>query len=127
MLVDDVAVTVMLKLGAGEVTVRVEAGLLWLNDPLVPVATGENVPVPPPLDVATVIWVVPDPVTVVGLKLADAPEGSPDPWKLTTPVNEFIGVTVTVYVALPPATMVVEELGAMPTLKSAGGGAVPMA
>jgi uncharacterized protein (DUF58 family) len=52
----------MLKPGAGEVTVSVDATLAFTNDPLVPVTTGENVPVPPPLDVVTVIVLVPDPV-----------------------------------------------------------------
>ena len=40
--------------------------------------------------------VEPEPVIVVGLKLALAPVGNPDALKLTTPLNPFCGLTVTV-------------------------------
>jgi len=44
----------------------------------------------------TVIVVVPDPATEVGLKLALAPPGNPVTLKVTASVNPFNGVTVTV-------------------------------
>jgi hypothetical protein len=49
---------------------------------------------------------VPDPVTVVGLKAPVTPVGSPDTPKLTTPLNPLLGVTVTVYVVLFPSATV---------------------
>jgi hypothetical protein len=122
--VADVAVTVMPKLATGAGFTVSPAAALCASAPLVPVAATENVPVPPPLAVVTVICVVPDPVTVAGLKLAVAPDGSPDAWKLTTPPNEPAGVTVTAYVALPPAVIVVPDVAAIPTPKSPAG-AVP--
>ncbi|MDD5322266.1 MAG: hypothetical protein PHD43_16965 [Methylococcales bacterium] len=56
-----------------------------------------------PLPVVTVIVVDPVPVTVVGLKLADAPVGSPPALKPTVPLKPPEGATVTVYVVLAPA------------------------
>ena len=55
-----------------------------------------SVNVPLGLPVVTVIVVVPDPVTEVGLKLALAPPGNPVTLKVTAPVNPSNGVTVTV-------------------------------
>jgi hypothetical protein len=123
--VAEVAVTVIPKLAAAAALTVSVAAALCASAPLVPVTAGENVPVPPPLAVVTVIVLVPDPVTVAGLKLAVAPEGSPDACKLTTPPNPFTGVTVTVYVALPPAVIAVEDVAVIPTPKSAAG-AAPM-
>jgi hypothetical protein len=48
------------------------------------------------LPVDTVIVVDPDVVTVVGLKVAVAPDGRPPALKLTVPVNPAPGVKVTV-------------------------------
>jgi hypothetical protein len=62
--------------------------------PLVPAMVSVNVPLA--LPAVTVIVVVPDPVTEVGLKLALAPPGNPAQLNVTTPVNPFNGVTVTV-------------------------------
>ena len=63
---------------------------------LVPVAVMVNDPVGPLGEGMTVRIVDPEPVTVVGLKLAVAPAGSPEAPKLTTPLNPFSAVTVTV-------------------------------
>jgi hypothetical protein len=45
---------------------------------------------------------VPEPVTVVGLKVAEAPVGSPATLRLTTPLKPAILPTVAVYVVLAP-------------------------
>ena len=66
------------------------------------IVTGE-LPTGVLLAVVTVIVVDPDPLTVVGLKLADAPAGSPLALNPTVSLNPPEGVTVTVYVVLPPA------------------------
>ena len=57
--------------------------------------------------VATVIVVVPLPVTVVGLKLHVAPAGSPVQLKFTIPLNPFVDATVIVVVTLAPAATLV--------------------
>ena len=75
------------------------------------------------LAVVTVIVVDPDPLTVVGLKLADAPVGSPLALNPTGSLNPPEGVTVTVYVVLPPAATDC-VLGVADSAKS-GLGAVP--
>jgi hypothetical protein len=75
------------------VTVSVTA-MLCCKLPLVPAMVSVNVPLG--LPAVTVIVVVPDPVTEVGLKLALAPPGNPAPLKVTAPVNPSNGVTVTV-------------------------------
>jgi hypothetical protein len=71
-----------------------DALVLCESAPLVPVTPMVNDPVPPLDDVFTVSVVDPVPVTVVGLKLAVAPDGSPEAPKLTTPLNPFNAVTV---------------------------------
>ena len=48
------------------------------------------------LEVLTVMVEEPEPATVVGEKLAVAPEGRPLTLKLTAPVNPFEAVTFTV-------------------------------
>jgi hypothetical protein len=73
-----------------------DALVLCESAPLVPVTPMVNDPVPPLDDVFTVSVVDPEPVTVVGLKLAVAPDGSPEAPKLTTPLNPFNATTVTV-------------------------------
>ena len=67
--------------------------------------------------------VEPEPVTVVGLKLPVTPEGSPDVPKLTVPLNPLLPVTVTVYVALPPAATVPGP--AVIPMEKSGAGAPP--
>jgi hypothetical protein len=47
--------------------------------------------------VITVMADVPDPVTVVGLNIAVAPDGRPVTENVTTPVNPLLAVTVDVY------------------------------
>lgn len=64
--------------------------------PLVPVMVSVLVPVVVFRFVETVIVVEPEPVTVVGLKLAFEREGSPLTLKLTVPANPPEPVTVTV-------------------------------
>jgi hypothetical protein len=75
------------------VTVSVTA-VLCCKPPLDPVMVSVNVPLG--LPAVTVIVVVPDPVTEVGLKLALAPPGNPATLKVTAPANPSNGVTVTV-------------------------------
>jgi hypothetical protein len=75
------------------VTVSVTA-VLCCKLPLVPAMVSVNVPLE--LPAVTVIVVVPDPVTEVGLKLPLAPPGNPVTLKITAPVNPSNGVTVTV-------------------------------
>lgn len=47
-------------------------------------------------------FVLPEPVTEVGLKAPVAPPGNPLTWKLTVGFAPLAGVTLTVYVAVPP-------------------------
>jgi hypothetical protein len=75
------------------VTTRL-TGTVLLKPPLVPVITREYVPTGVDAVVAIVIVVEPEVVTVVGLKLAVAPVGSPLTLKLTVPVKPLDGVTV---------------------------------
>ncbi len=70
--------------------------VVWLRLPLVPLMLTVELPVGVVLAVVTVMVVEPEPVTVEGLKLALAPEGSPEALKLTDPLNPLDGVTVTV-------------------------------
>jgi len=56
--------------------------------------------------VVTVMVEVPAPVMVAGLKLAVAPAGNPETVGVTVPLKPLTAVVVTVYVVLPPATMV---------------------
>ena len=56
--------------------------------------------------VVTVIVDVPLVVTVVGLKLAEAPEGNPLALNVTVPVNPLRAPIVTVYVVELPAVTV---------------------
>src|SRR5262245_39024106 len=79
------------------VTVSVTA-VLCCKLPLVPAMVSVNMPLR--LPAVTVIVVVPDPVTEVGLKLALASRGNPVTPKVTAPVHPFNGVTVTLYVVL---------------------------
>jgi hypothetical protein len=100
-----------------------EAVVLWFKDPAVPVTVMAIPPAAAPLLVITVNVVEPDPVTVVGLKLPATPEGSPVVAKFTGPLNPLLPVTVTVYVALPPAAtlpgpvdMLIEKSGCAVTV-----------
>ena len=70
------------------------AVVLWDSDPLVPVTVSVDEPVGVPGDADTVTVVVPELVTVAGLKEAVAPAGKPDVVKLTIPLNPFEAVTV---------------------------------
>jgi len=73
--------------------------------------------------VVTVIVDVPLVVTVVGLKLAEAPEGNPLALNVTVPVNPLSAPIVTVYVVELPAVTVCVP-GETPTEKSGVGAAV---
>jgi hypothetical protein len=77
--------------------------------PLVPVTVSVNVPVAalPVVDAVNVD--VPEPVTLVGLKLPLPPEPNPPTERFTVPANPFVAVIVVVYVALPPCTTVAED------------------
>ena len=68
-------------------------------------------------DVVTVIVEVPDPETVVGLKLADAPVGRPLTLKATLELKPPSAFTFTVNGALPP-WIADPELGVMEMVKS---------
>jgi len=75
--------------------------------------------------VVTVIVVVPEPVTVVGLKVAFAPAGRPlGVGNDTTPLNGPDFVTVIVYVVLLPTTMVL-DVGEAESEKSPAASANP--
>jgi len=75
------------------VTVSITA-LLCCKPPLVPAMVSVNEPLG--LPAVTVIVVVPDPVTEVGLKLTDAPPGNPLTVKSTIPLNPLVGTAVMV-------------------------------
>ena len=60
---------------------------------------------------------VPAPLTEAGLKLADAPDGSPPALSATVPVKPFCAPMVTVYVVLLPAVTVCEP-GVVEMVKS---------
>jgi hypothetical protein len=80
----------------------------WLKAPLVPVTVRVDVAAGVVVLVVTVIVEVPLAVTVVGLKLAEAPVGNPLALSVTTPVNPFRAPIVTVYVVELPALTVWE-------------------
>jgi hypothetical protein len=69
---------------------------VWVNVPLVAVTVSDEVPAGVALPVVTVMVVDPLPATVVGLKLAVAPVGSPEALKLTVPLKLFTPVVVMV-------------------------------
>ena len=73
----------------------------------------------PPEKLTVVLSGDPVGVSVVGLKLHDAPDGRPEQAKLIVELNPFVGVTVKVAEAgaVPPAGLIERE-------KSAGGGAM---
>ena len=73
--------------------------------------------------VVTVIVEVPLVVTVVGLKLAEAPVGRPLALSVTVPANPFSAPMVTVYVVELPAVTVCVP-GEAPMVKSGTGAAV---
>jgi hypothetical protein len=70
---------------------------------------GKKLPVAPFEDVLIVKVVEPDPVTVVGLKLAVTPDGSPETLKGTTPLNPFMLVIEAPNVVLLPAATLRES------------------
>jgi hypothetical protein len=77
--------------------------VVWTIEPLVPVIV--SVYVPPGVDdvVTTLSELVPlPPIMVDGVKVAVAPVGTPETVSATSDVNPLDGVTVTVYVAVPP-------------------------
>ena len=74
--------------------------------PLVPVMVIVDVPRCELFADTTRNVVVPEPVTVVGVKLVVVRLGAPLAVKLTVPVKPFCGAMVTVYVAVPPREMV---------------------
>jgi hypothetical protein len=80
----------------------------WTSVPLVPVIVKGKLPVGVEAVVATVKVELPDVATVAGLKDAVAPTGNPLTLRVTVPVNPPDGVTVAVYVALPPGVTVTE-------------------
>ena len=67
--------------------------------------------------VATLSVVDPDVVTEAGLNVAVAPDGRPVTLNATVPVNPFTGVTVAVYVVLPPGCTV-RDVGVLESEKS---------
>ena len=79
-----------------------------VSGPLVPWIVSGYVPAGVVPLVATLSVVEPDVVTDVGLKNAVAPAGNPVTLKFTVPVNPLPGVTVAVYVVLPPGRTVCE-------------------
>jgi hypothetical protein len=83
--------------------------VLWFKLPLVPLIVSVELAVGVDADVFTVMVVEPEPVTVVGLKLAFAPVGNPVVVNDTTPVNPPDGVIVTVYVVEDPRLTVCED------------------
>lgn len=80
---------------AGALTTSVTV-VACVSAPLVPVIVTVNVPVGVAAPVVTVIVDEPDPGTDVGLKLADAPAGSPLALNDTSPLKPPDGVTVAV-------------------------------
>ena len=75
--------------------------------PLVPVMVMVEVPRCELFAETTRKVVVPEPVTVVGVKLVVVRLGAPLAEKLTVPAKPFCAPTVTVYVAVPPREMVI--------------------
>ena len=74
--------------------------------PLVPVMVRVEVPFCELFAETTRRVDVPDPVTVVGVKLVVVRAGAPATVKFTVPAKPFCGAMVTVYVAVPPREMV---------------------
>ena len=72
------------------------------NAPAEPVNVNGYVPIGVVAEVATVIVVLPEPETEVGLKLADAPVGRPLTLKPTLELKPPSAPTLTVYGVLPP-------------------------
>ena len=70
--------------------------VVWTRAPLVPVMVSVELPTGVFALVVTVMVDDPVPVTVVGLKLAVAPVGSPLTPKPVLPANPFCAVTVAV-------------------------------
>lgn len=68
---------------------------------LVPVIVSVLFPVTPEGTITDRV-VLPDPVVEGGAKLADAPVGRPVTWKPTVGFAPLAGVTLIVYVAVPP-------------------------
>ena len=72
------------------------ADVLWLREPLVPVTVMVAVPRVVEPVVVMVSVVDPEPVTDVGLKLGEAPEGKPDAANVMEPLNPLRAVVLTV-------------------------------
>src|SRR5690349_262255 len=76
-----------------------ESAVEWLTAPLAPVTVMVYVPdeAPPWLRLSVELAEVdPETVTLVGLRVALAPAGTPETERLTVPLNPQFGVTVTV-------------------------------
>src|SRR5262249_3540697 len=97
-------------------------------DPLVPWTCTDEVPVAVDADTETLRLLVALPlaggVTEAGLKLHDAPVGSPAHDRETALANPFVEVTVHVLVPVAPCWTLRLD-GLHDTLKSGGGGAPP--
>jgi hypothetical protein len=102
----------------GPVTISVRFAV-WLRLPLVAVTVNGYVPGVVLPVVVRVNVELPLPVTVVGLKSAVTPEGSPLIVNPTLPANPLTAVVLTVYTALLPATALWLP-GVAPTVKSGG-------
>jgi hypothetical protein len=76
--------------------------VVWLKAPLVPLMISGLVPVGVLLLVVILRFVLPLPVTVVGVKVALERDGKPVTLKLTVPLKPFDGVIVTRKVTLEP-------------------------
>jgi hypothetical protein len=81
--------------GAASVTARVTPAL-WTMEPLVAVTVKLEEDTGVPNGMATVMVVWPLPETVVGLKLAEAPAGSPVTEKDSAPVKPVVPVVLMV-------------------------------
>jgi len=79
---------------------------VWVMVPLAPVIVSVEVPRWELFAETTRNVDVPDPVTVVGVKVAVTRCGNPATVRFTVPVKPFCAPTVTVYVAVPPREMV---------------------
>jgi hypothetical protein len=85
--------------------------------PLLPTAVIVWLPSGVWAEVASVSFDVPKPTTLVGLKAAVAPTGTPFAESMTRPLNPYFAVTVTVVVVLAPR-LTVSEAGETETKKS---------
>jgi len=81
----------------------------WLRLPLVPVIVSVYVPALVDFPVLTVMVLVPEPATDVGLNVAFVWPGRPETLKLTLAVKPFTAVTETVYFTLDPWVTVWDE------------------